>query len=281
MLRTLLETYPKSELTGDAAGTADFPARAATSSDGSTESANLLYEAVVRARSGDSTAQAVDLYQTFLKVRPADDLRAASARIYLAEQYSRQGRDAETERLARETIAATPMTGTPHDLQQAQLVLAQARLIFGDGALRRFEAMRVAEPLAAGLQRKQQATEAALTGLRAAAAYGFADVSLASYYKIGYAQPDFANAVMQAPRPKTLSADQREQYDAALRQQMQPYREGAEKAFRATLEQGKNADVENEWTARALSSLVEFGATPGGVAPTSAVAPAAASPPVS
>ena len=56
---------------------------------------------------------------------------------------------------------------------------------------------------------------------------------------------------------------------------MKPYREGAEKAFRNTLEQAKNAGVENEWTARARSSLVGFGLQPA-VAPVQqpAVAPA-------
>ena len=89
--------------------------------------------------------------------------------------------------------------------------------------------------------------------------YGFADVSLASYYKIGYAQLDFANAVMQAPHPRSLGPEQRIQYDSMLRDQMRPYREGAEKAFRITLEQAKTAAVENEWTARARGALVEFG----------------------
>ena len=178
--------------------------------------------------------------------------------------------------MAREVTSTTSLSGTPQDIQQAQLILAEARLIVGDTSLRRFEAVRLVEPLAASLKKKQQAMDLALEDLRAAAAYGFADVSLASYYKIGYAQLDFANAVMQAPRPRTLSADQREQYDAALREQMKPYREGAEKAFRNTLEQAKNAGVENEWTARARSSLVGFGLQPA-VAPVQqqpAVAPA-------
>ena len=56
---------------------------------------------------------------------------------------------------------------------------------------------------------------------------------------------------------------------------MKPYREGAEKAFRLTLEQGKNAGIENEWTARARSSLVEFGGSPTAAAPAVPVAPAA------
>jgi hypothetical protein len=92
---------------------------------------------------------------------------------------------------------------------------------------------------------------------------------------------------MQAPRPRTLSADQRDQYDAALREQMKPYRQGAEKAFRVTLEQAKSAGVENEWTARARSSLVEFGGSsaPAPVAPSArplqpAVAPAQPQPAV-
>ena len=92
-----------------------------------------------------------------------------------------------------------------------------------------------------------------------AAGYSFADVSLASYYKIGYAQLDFANAVMQAPRPRNLSPTERVQYEALLREQVSPYRQAAEKSFRLTLEQGKTAGVENEWTARARGALGEFG----------------------
>jgi len=90
---------------------------------------------------------------------------------------------------------------------------------------------------------------------------------------------------MQAPRPKTLSADQRDQYDALLREQMKPYREGAQKAFRTTLDQGKSAGIENEWTARARSALVEFGPSPAAlpVAPaqSSNPPPVAAPPPSS
>jgi tetratricopeptide (TPR) repeat protein len=290
LLRDVVDKYPKSDLardataaaddlykqSGDAAGAANFLARAASTSGNPAESANLLYEAATRARAGNYTAQAVDFYEQFLRLRPPSDLRASTARIFIAKQYARQGRDAEAERVAREVMSTTSLSGTPQDVQQAQLILAEARLIVGDTSLRRFEAVRLVEPLAVSLKKKQQAMDLALEDLRAAAAYGFADVSLASYYKIGYAQLDFANAVMQAPRPRTLSADQREQYDAALREQMKPYREGAEKAFRNTLEQAKNAGVENEWTARARSSLVGFGLQPA-VAPVQqqpAVAPA-------
>lgn len=289
LLRNVVETYPKSDLardataaaddlykqSGDAAGAANFLARAASSSGNTPESANLLYEAATRARAGNYTAQAVDFYEKFLRLRPPNDVRAATARIYIAKQYARQGRDGEAERMAREATSTTSLSGTPQEVQQAQLVLAEARLIVGDAALRRAESIRLAEPLATSLKKKQQAMELALEDLRAAAAYGFADVSLASYYKIGYAQLDFANAVMQAPRPRTLSADQRQQYDTALREQMKPYREGAEKAFRITLEQAKTAGVENEWTARARGSLVELGAA-SGAAPIAAPAPAAA-----
>jgi tetratricopeptide (TPR) repeat protein len=285
LLRTLIEQYPQSDLakdataaaaelytqSGDAAGAADFLARAANSKSGP-ESGNLLYEAATQARTANSTAQAMDFYQRFLATRPPSDLRATTARIYIAEQFGRQGRVADAERMARETISTTAMTGTPDQLQQTQLAMAKARLIIGDAGMQRAESTRLSEPVAMSLKKKQQAMELALDDLRAAAAYGFADVSLASYYKIGYLQLDFANAVMQAPRPKTLTADQRNQYDALLSEQMKPYREGAEKAFRTTLEQAKVAGVDNEWVSRARSALVQF----GGERP--AAAPAAAPP---
>jgi len=291
LLRQLIDNYPKSDLardataaaddiykkSNDAAGAAEFLARAASSSGDPGENANLLFEAATRARAGNYTAQASDLYERFLKARPANDARTTTARIFLAKQYARQGRPADAERLARETISTTTLSGTPDEIGQAQLALAEAKLILADAALSRFESVRLAEPLAPSLKKKQAALEAALDELKAAAGYGFADVSLASYYKIGYAQLEFATAVMQAPRPKTLSADQRDQYDALLREQMKPYRAGAEQAFRTTVEQGKSAGIENEWTARARSALVEFGPSPA-AAP---VAPAQGSSPAS
>jgi Tetratricopeptide repeat len=294
LLRSIVDGYPKSDLardataaadelykkSGDAAGAANFLASAAKAGGNTPESSNLLYEAATRARNGNYTSQAVDFYEKFLSMRPPNDLRAATARIYLAKQYARQGRDGEAERLARETMSTTSLSGTPQDIQQAQLVLAEARLIVGDASLRRFESIRLAEPLAASLKKKQQAMEVALEELRGAAAYGFADVSLASYTKIGYAQLDFANAVMQAPRPRTLSADQRQQYDAALREQMRPYREAAEKAFRLTLEQAKSAGIENEWTSRARGALSQSGvAAPAAAAVVAPVSQPMAPPP--
>ncbi len=272
LLRTLTEQYPQSELSkdataaaadlytqsGDAAGAADFLARAANGKSGP-ESANLFYEAATRARAANSTAQAMDFYQKFLDSRPPNDFRALTARSFMAEQLGRQGRIADAERLAREIQATSSLNGTPDEIQQAQLAIAKARLILGDANMQRAEAIQLVEPMTMSLKKKQQAMEIAMQDLQAAAAFGFAEVSLASYYKIGYVQLDFANSVMQAPRPRSLSADQQGQYDQLLSEQMKPYREGAERAFRTTIEQARAAGIENEWVTRARGALLQFG----------------------
>ncbi len=290
MLRTLLEQYPNADLardatvaatdiykeTSDPGGAADLLERLAAREQGSPQSADLLYEAANRAREAGAMQRASEIYQRFLKASPGGDLRSANARIFLAKRFLASARDADAESMARETLTRLPARLPGEEGQKVQLIESEARLILGDVALHRFEALRIAEPLATTLKRKQAALEEAVRSFRDAASHGFADVSLASYYKMGYAQLDFATAVMQAPRPRNLTAEQRDQYDDLLRDQMRPYREQAEKAFRLTLEQAKASGIENEWTARARGLLGEFG---GGTSRPAAAAPGANNPP--
>lgn len=59
-------------------------------------------------------------------------------------------------------------------------------MIVGEAELRRFDQIRLTEPLTASLKQKQQAMKATLDELRAAPAYGFAEVYLASDHEMGY-----------------------------------------------------------------------------------------------
>lgn len=286
--RRLIDGYPSSDLVkdatiaatniykemGDSAGAATMLAKAASDSRRPGETADLLFEAGSQAREAKSPALVVETFEKFLRASPGDDVRSAIARVSIAKAYASLGRPDRAERWARETIAHAPIGGVAGDqAQQVQLLVAEARFILGEAALRRFEAIRLNEPLAASLKRKQQALDEALRELREAASYGFADVSLASNYKMGYAQLDFANAIMQAPRPRSLNPNQRVEYETLLRQQVSPFREAAAKAFRQTLDQAKTAGVENEWTARARAALGELGENPA--APVSVIVPAA------
>lgn len=273
LFHRLLELHPAAEVTrdatiaataiyrelGDSAGAADLLERAA-GRGGSAASGDLLFEAGLQARAANAPKRVISVFEKFLRAHPGNDLRSATARIAIAKASWQLDRDADTQRWARETLATAPLgTASGDDSQKVQVILAEARFLLGETALRRYSAIRLTEPVAKNLKLKQAALEEALRSFTEAAGYGFADVSLASYYKIGYAQLDFVNAVMQAPRPRNLSVTERVQYDALLREQMAPYREGAEKSFRLTLEQGKTAGVENEWTARARIALGEFG----------------------
>ena len=273
LFRRLVETYPAADVThdataaataiykelGDPTGAADLLERAA-GAPGAPPSTDLLFEAGLAARAANSPERTIALFKKFLDARRENDLRSSTARIAIAKAHWQLGHAAEAGRVARETIATAPLAETPgENSQKVQLILAEARFLLGDTALRRFSEIRLSEPVAKSLKLKQSAMEEAVQNFTEAATYGFADVSLASYYKIGYAQSDFADAVMQAPRPRNLSPTERVQYEALLREQVSPYRQAAEKSFRLTLEQGKAAGVENEWTARARVALDGFG----------------------
>jgi tetratricopeptide (TPR) repeat protein len=272
LFRRLVDTYPAADVAhdatisatalykemGDASGAADLLEKAG-STGASSGSEDLLFEAGVQAQAAKSPERTISAFEKFLRLHHTNDLRSAQARIAVAKAQWQLLRAVDAERLARETVGSTPLGVSGEDAQKLQLVLAEARFLLGEAAERRFSVIRVVEPVAKNLKLKQAAMEEVVRHFTEAASYGFADVSLASTYKIGYAQLDFANGVMQAPRPRNLSPTERVQYEALLRDQVGPYRQAAEKAFRTTLQQGKTAGVENEWTARARFALGEFG----------------------
>ncbi|MEA2624163.1 MAG: hypothetical protein QOD06_208 [Candidatus Binatota bacterium] len=210
-------------------------------------------------RLGDA-GSAITLYEKFLGTSPPDDLRAVRVRAELARALLDAGRDADAERFAREAGARAPVGLSGEEIGRLEGALAEARLVLADVALRRFDAVQLVEPVERALDAKRRALDEALTRLREAATYGFADVSLASYYKIGYAQLRFAEALLEAPRPRNLNHEEQDRYDTLLREQASPYRLEAEKAFRLTLERAHAAGVENEWTALARGALGRFAA---------------------
>jgi cellulose synthase operon protein C len=272
LFRRLIDEFPQSDLARDATAAATelytevgdhksaslLLERLASSRGASPERADLLYEAATRAKEGNAPDRAVELYEQFLKVTAANDLRTSVARLAVAKAKLAAGKEPEAERAAQETISRAPY-GEGEIGQRLQGILAEARLVLGEIALRRYERVRLTEPLDRSIPAKQKSLDEAVRHLTTAASYGFADVSLASTYKIGYLQLAFADALADAPRPRNLRPEEMKRYEELLSEQTRPYREAAEKAFRLTLEQATQAGIENEWTARARSALGRFG----------------------
>ena len=272
LFRRLIDQYPDAGLhrdataaatqiykeQGDAAGAVALLEQAASRAGGGGETADFLYQAALEAERAGSHVRTMDLFRKFLRAWPPNDFRAARARMAVARAHAALGQHDEAERVARQTIERLPAGASGDEAQQLQAIAAEARSIVADAELRRFEAVRLVEPVARNLERKQAALEAALTELRRAAAFGFSDISLASHTKIGYAQLDFANSIMQAPRPKNLSPDEMARYEALLLEQVAPWRTAAADAFRIVVEQGARAGIDNEWTARARAGLQQL-----------------------
>lgn len=269
LFQRVVDRYPKNELardatiaatriyqeSGDARSATGMLERAAANLSGP-EATEYLHEAAVQAEKSGNHAEVYRLHEKFLNSTRINDVRAGKSRIAMARSAWALGRTADAETAARKAIARLPASsaGDP----EAQLVMAEAHLILGEAALRRFDAVRLVEPVARNLRKKQAALDEAVDLLNRAASYGFADVSLASLYKIGYAQASFAHAIMNAPRPRNLSPEDQVQYEALLQEQITPYREAARTAYQTVLARGQSAGVENEWTARARGALAQL-----------------------
>ena len=86
--------------------------------------------------------------------------------------------------------------------------------------------MQLTSPLKKSLAAKRKALESP-AGYRDAAAYNVADVHHPGHLRDGRAVPDAGSDLLASERPKKLSADEREQYDALLEEQAKPFEEQA------------------------------------------------------
>ncbi|GAC1621716.1 MAG: tetratricopeptide repeat protein [Nevskia sp.] len=134
---------------------------------------------------------------------------------------------------------------------------AQASLELGLVAAADARGLKLGLPVAKSLPARKNATELAVQALNRAAAYGFADTTTAATYELGMVYRDFGRALLESERPKTLKADELEQYNILLEEQADPFEQKAIEAHEANLKRlGQN--LWNDPIRKSVAALAEL-----------------------
>ena len=224
------------------------------------EDAALAREATLRAadlyeKSGNP-ARTVAMLEQFVARYPQPVTDAEEARARLAELATKGADTAGLNHWRNEIIKADALAGAQRT-DRTRFLAAGARLALAEPARDAFRAVRLSAPLKKSLLAKKQAMEAALAGYKAVVAYDVAATTTAATYEMAELYRTLGRDLLASERPKKLSADEREQFDALLEEQAFPFEEQAIAIHEVNLKRTVDG-IYDESVRRSFQALAEL-----------------------
>ena len=187
----------------------------------------------------EATLRAADLYEKagngvrstamleqFVQHYPTPVADAEEARARLGAAAARLGNHEREQYWLNEIVKADAAAGAART-DRTRSLAASARLSLAAPARDAFRAVQLTLPLKKSLLAKKQAMENALSGYKAVLNYDVASTTTAATFEMAQLYRTLAKDLLASERPKKLSAEEREQYDALLEEQAFPFEEQA------------------------------------------------------
>ncbi len=178
------------------------------------------------------------------------------ARFRLLEIARQTGNDREVTARLEELIQVDASAGAQRS-DRTRFLAAKASLELATPVRRRFEVVRLTQPLADSLELKKSLMEDVIAAYTGAADYGVAEVTTAATFRLGEVYEQFSAALMESDRPLELEADALEQYEILLEEQTFPFEEKAIDLHKANADRAPDG-VYDEWVQRSFESLARL-----------------------
>ena len=178
------------------------------------------------------------------------------ARYRLLEIAEANG-DAAARTARLEDLVRVDATAGSQRSDRTRYLAAGASIELAEPIRRRFEVVRLTQPLAASLKLKRSLMEDVITAYTDAADYGIAEVTTAATFRLGQVYQNFGKDLMESERPKELDEQALEQYDLLLEEQVYPFEEKAIDLYKANTDRTVDG-VYDEWVKRSFESLASL-----------------------
>lgn len=209
-----------------------------------------LYE-----KSGD-TARTTAMLEQFVQRYPQPVVDAIEARARLAELAAKANNPTRRDYWRSEIIKADATAGAART-DRTRFLAASAALALAEPARDAFRAVKLTSPLKKSLVAKKEAMERALAGYKGVLSYDVASTTAAATYEMAELYRTLAKDLLASERPARLSAEEREQFDALLEEQANPFEEQAIAIHEANAKRALDG-VYDEWVRRSYQSLAEL-----------------------
>jgi hypothetical protein len=175
------------------------------------------------------------------------------ARYRLLEIAEVGGNNDEINARLRELVDVDARAGAQRS-DRTKYLAAVASIRLAEPVRKRFEVMKLTQPLAESMKLKRALMEDVIDAYTGAAEYGVAEVTTESTYRLAQVYEVFGRDVMESERPTDLDADALEQYELLLEEQVFPIEEKAIDLYRANTDRAPDG-IWDEWVEKSFNRL--------------------------
>ena len=247
----LAVSYLETGQAGQAAGEFERIANAPTSTDDVRREA-LWKAADLYEKTGTITAEQRVL-NNIVSRYPDPLSESIEARARLLDLARRTGNEQEVNARLREMVAVDATAGAQRS-DRTRFLAATASLELAEPVRKRFEVVKLTQPLADSLKLKKDLMEDVIDAYSKASDYGVAEVTTAATFRLGEVYEQFSSDLMDSDRPPELAADALEQYEILLEEQAFPFEEKAIDLYVANTTRAADG-VYDEWVRKSFGRL--------------------------
>jgi TolA-binding protein len=161
----------------------------------------------------------------------------------------------EQERIARlEELVEVDASAGVQRSDRTRYLAATASLDLAEPVRKRFEVVKLTQPLADSLKLKKELMEDVISAYTGASNYGVAEVTTAATFRLGEVYEQFSSDLMESDRPTNLEADALEQYEILLEEQAFPFEEKAIDLYKANTDRAADG-IYDDWIKRSFGRL--------------------------
>ncbi len=181
------------------------------------------------------------------------------ARVRLLEIDRQSGNEQAVIARLEEMVRIDATAGAQRS-DRTRYLAATASLELAEPVRKRFEVVKLSQPLADSLKLKKGLMEDVIEAYSTASDYGVAEVTTAATFRLGEVYEQFSSDLMESDRPTDLAADALEQYEILLEEQAYPFEEKAIDLYKANADRAADG-VYDEWVRNSFERLA--GLMPG------------------
>jgi TolA-binding protein len=178
------------------------------------------------------------------------------ARFRLLELAEASGNEAERVARLQDMVSIDATAGAQRS-DRTRYLAATASIELAEPVRRRFEVMKLTQPLADSMKLKRSLMEDVIKVYTDAADYGVAEVTTAATFRLGEVYQQFSSDLFDSERPANLDEAALGQYELLLEEQVYPFEEKAIDLYKANTDRAADG-VYDEWVIKSFERLAEL-----------------------
>lgn len=222
---------------------------------GSKDQGESYWRAAELYEKAGNNQQAIASYRSFAHQSKGDIKQNVEAKFRLVELYKKMKQKDKSDFWRRELIKMQRRLGR-RSPDRLNYLAAESSLYFAEPLFKRFQSIRLTQPITQSLGRKQRAMNSALSAYARVLDYNVLQFRTAASFKIGEIYRGLANSIMKSERPKGMSEEALEEYEIVLEEKAIPFEDKAIEAHEKNIGHIKQ-DAYDNWVAESLAALGE------------------------